>query len=717
MGDEDRQTRRRSDLPHLKSAVGLAAEFASQRRLSTGIGCLEQGLGMAELLTDLIPDEESLMAAVLYNAVAEGCLTGKTVAKTLSPRIESLIEATKQMEAFRLIQEERNPDKKDKQHVEKLRKMLLVLAGDIRSILIKLAERIFVLRHVEYLPRNEQQKIANETQTIYAPLANRLGVGRFKWELEDLAFRCLAPEVYRDIANQLNVKRSKREEYIAGVVTMLNESIMREGITNFTATGRVKHIFSIWRKMKRKSVSIDEIYDMRAVRILVDRVSDCYVVLGAVHSLWEHVPKEFDDYIASPKQNGYRSLHTAIVGPEGKFLEVQIRTRQMHEESELGVAAHWRYKEGSSQTESILERRIAWLRRLIERQKRVSDDDKFVKEMRSEFLQDRIYVFTPKGKILDLPKGSTPLDFAYAIHSQVGHRCRGSKVDGHMKPLTYRLKTGEQVEILTVKEAKPSRDWMARHKGYIRSSKARSYIHRWFKRQDFERNLQDGKSLLERETKRTGLRKVDYAALAKHFRLESQDSFFASLGAGDLSLQRALHAAQSLAQPETPEQVDLPVSPEKRSADGSSQDIQIDGVDNLLTVMAGCCKPVPGDEIMGYVTQGRGVSIHRRDCKNVGALEKGSPERVIDVTWGDDTQAKYSVDISIEANDRKELFNDINREIGNEPIRLLNLNLNEKRSDGILDIGVAVEVENLDSLGRLLIKLRQTDGVIKAKRK
>ncbi len=470
--------------------------------------------------------------------------------------------------------------------------------------------------------------------------------------------------------------------------------------------------------MRRKDVSFEDIYDIRAVRILVDRVGDCYAALGVVHSLWQHIPKEFDDYVASPKQNGYQSLHTAVVGLEGKVTEIQIRTRQMHHESELGVAAHWHYKEGGKgQQESLMVKRVAWLKQLVEWQKDITDDEDFVEEVRSEVLQDRVYVFTPQGEVLDLPMGSTPIDFAYYIHSEVGHRCRGAKANGRMIPLSQPLESGQQIEIVTGNQSKPSRDWMIRHNGYIHTSKARSYIHRWFKKQDFDKNLIDGKSILDKELKRIGLRKVGYDALTKRFKFDSQDRFLAALGAGDIRIIQVLNAAQALVHKDEETPIELPITTRKKEIKRSPTGIHIYGVDNLLTIIANCCKPVPGDSIIGYITQGRGVSIHRMDCVNLKALKKSNANRIIDVSWGENAEEDYPVDILVKAYERNDLFHDISKELANESVKLVGMNTVPDHSDDTIDMKLHVEISNLNSLGRVLSKIGQLRNVVYAVRR
>lgn len=680
--------------------------------------CLVYGLEMATILSDLIQNDETLAAAILYHAVHLKFLPLESLKETFSPTIINLVEATEQMDAFQSIYQAEEITTKDPEQIDQLRKMLLALVEDIRSILIKLAAQICLLRLAKSFPQEEQQKIANETVAIHAPLANRLGIGQMKWELEDLAFRYLAKKTYLNIAKQLDEKRLQREAYIKDAIQTLNQAIENEAIVNFEVTGRVKHIFSIWKKMRRKDVSFEEIYDIRAVRIIVSKVNDCYGVLGVVHALWNHIPKEFDDYIASPKQNGYQSLHTAVIGPGDNHLEIQIRTKQMHEESELGIAAHWKYKEGAQKrADTYLEKRIQWLRKLIAWQDETADGEQFVEEIRTEFIQDRVYVFTPRGEVIDLPMGATPLDFAYNIHSEVGHRCRGAKVNGKMVSLNQPLKSGQKVEILTGKEAKPSRDWLIVHNGYIHTNRARTHIHRWFKQLDYDKNLQGGKTLLDKELKKIGIKKVDVAALGRRFSFQEPDKFLAALGAGDLRVIQVLNAAQLLTGEKDDNKIVLPVVSEKKEFNRNANDVQIYGVDNLLTVIAGCCQPVPGEAISGYITLGRGVSIHRQDCNNLKGLEKSSPERIIDVSWGDHINENYPINLFIQAYDRKDLMQDINKEIGNEPVRLIGMNMNLNQQEQTVEINVTVEIRNLNDLGRLISKISNVRNVAQVSRR
>jgi GTP pyrophosphokinase len=707
-----KQNASHSQFLYTEKAILEIKNIPSKNKSAQENHCLVYGLEMAMILSGLIQNDETLAAAILYHAVHLKFLSINSLKENFSPTIFNMVEATEQMDAFQSIYQVEEIASKDPEQIDRLRKMLLALVEDIRSILIKLAAQICLLRQAKSFPQEEKQKIANETVAIHAPLANRLGIGQMKWELEDLAFRYLAKKTYVNIAKQLDEKRLQREAYIEDVIQTLNKAIENETIEGFEVTGRVKHIFSIWKKMRRKDVSFEEIYDIRAVRIIVSKVNDCYGVLGVVHSLWNHIPKEFDDYIASPKQNGYQSLHTAVIGPEGNHLEIQIRTKQMHEESELGIAAHWKYKEGvQKRADTYLEKRIQWLRKLIAWQDETTDDEQFIDEIRTEFIQDRVYVFTPRGEVIDLPMGATPLDFAYNIHSEVGHRCRGAKINGKMVSLNQPLKSGQKVEILTGKEAKPSRDWLIVHNGYIHTNRARTHIHRWFKQLDFGKNQQDGKTLLDKELKKIGIKKVDISALSLRFSFQDPEKFLAALGAGDLRVIQVLNAAQLLSGEKDTNKIVLPVVSEKKEINRNANDVQIFGVDNLLTVIAGCCQPVPGEPISGYITQGRGVSIHRRDCNNLIGLEKSSPERIIDVSWGDNIKENYPINLFIQAYDRKDLMQDINKEIGNEPVRLIGMNMNLNQQEQTVEINVTVEIRNLNDLGRLISKISNIRNV------
>jgi GTP pyrophosphokinase len=518
--------------------------------------------------------------------------------------------------------------------VENLRKMLVAMVDDVRVALIKLAERTCAIRAVKTAATRSATAWPAKS-SISTPLAHRLGIGHIKWELEDLSFRYLEPDQYKQIAKLLHERRLDRERFISDVMNQLQNELQATGV-DADISGRAKHIYSIWRKMQRKGLEFSQIYDVRAVRVLVPEMRDCYTALGIVHTLWRHIPKEFDDYIANPKENGYRSLHTAVIGPEGKVLEVQIRTHAMHEEAELGVCAHWRYKGTDVKAGSNhYEEKISWLRQVLEWHEELGDIGGLAEQLRVDIEPDRVYIFTPDGHAIDLPKGATPLDFAYRVHTEIGHNCRGAKINGRIVPLNYSLQTGEQVEIITSKHGTPSRDWLNPNLGYVTTSRARAKIVHWFKLQARDQNVAAGKTLLERELARLGLPQVDFDKLAEKANMKTAEDMFAALGAGDLRLAQLVNLAQQLVEPERGNE-QLELIPRKATGykPGKRGDIQIQGVGNLMTQMAGCCQPLPGDAIVGYITQGRGVSIHRQDCASVLQLAGREPERIIQVSWG-----------------------------------------------------------------------------------
>src|SRR5690606_5895140 len=603
-----------------------------------------------------------------------------------------------------------------KTQVENLRKMLVAMVDDVRVALIKLAERTCAIRAVKNADDDKRHRVAREVFDIYAPLAHRLGIGHIKWELEDLSFRYLEPEQYKQIAQLLHERRVDREQYIDNVVQQLQDELTAAGIEP-EIDGRAKHIYSIWRKMQKKGLQFSQIYDVRAVRVLVPQVRDCYTALGIVHTLWRHIPKEFDDYIANPKENGYRSLHTAVIGPEGKVLEVQIRTLAMHEEAELGVCAHWRYKGTDVNSSSDhYEEKIAWLRQVLEWHEELGDIGGLADQLRVDIEPDRVYVFTPDGHAIDLPKGATPLDFAYRVHTEIGHNCRGAKVNGRIVPLNYSLQTGEQVEIITSKQGSPSRDWLNPNLGYITTSRSRAKIVHWFKLQARDQNVAAGKALLERELGRLDLPPVDFDKVAEKANLKTAEDMFAALGAGDLRLAHLVNAAQQLLEPERKEEVELVPRKATGYKPGKRGDIQIQGVGNLLTQMAGCCQPLPGDAIVGYITQGRGVTSHRQDCASVLQLAGREPERIIQVSWGPVPVQTYPVDIIIRAYDRPGLLRDVSQVLLNEKINVLAVNTRSNKEDNTALMSLTIEIPGLDALGRLLGRISQLPNIIETRR-
>lgn len=676
------------------------------------------GLEMADILAELKLDQPTLEAAVLYRSVREGLLSLEAVTKRFGDEVATLIDGVLQMAA---ISYPLAPNHGMSQHnqQENLRKMLVNMVGDVRVALIKIAERTCALRQVKDAPREKCLQVAREVADIYAPLAHRLGIGQIKWELEDLSFRYLHEDDYKAIAKLLAEKRLDRDRYIHDVVETLKSLMEAQNILRYDVSGRAKHIYSIWRKMKRKRIDFSQVHDVRAVRILVPEVTDCYTVLGIVHSRWHHVPNEFDDYIANPKKNGYQSLHTAVMGPENKVLEIQIRTFAMHDEAELGVCAHWRYKGHDTNAKSrSYEEKIAWLRQVLEWQDEVGGFGDLREGLSSDVAPDRIYVFTPDGHVIDLPRIATPIDFAYRVHTEIGHRCRGAKINGRIVPLTYKLKTGQQIEILTATKGGPSRDWLNPSLGYVRTSRARAKIQAWFKYQARDQNLDEGRTLFEREMRRLDVEGLDLTQLAKAVNYQNADDMYAALGAGDLRIGQVLHQAQQLfGETDDQEQLDrLLAKPRRQPSKATQSDITVLGVGNLKTSMANCCRPVPGEPIVGFITQGRGVTVHRQDCTNILQLRMEEPQRIIEVEWGERAHTRYPVTIEIQAWDRSGLLRDVTGLLGNEKVNVLAVNTLTDTDEGIARLRITLEVDGLESLGRLFSRIQQLPNVTEVRR-
>ena len=674
------------------------------------------GLEMAEILADLGLDQDALVASVLYRTVREEELSLETVKDQFGPKVANLIHGVTRMAAIH------NQQKSTKVSVfgqnetqgEAIRKMLVAMIDDVRVALIKLAERTCAIRAVKKAPAARRYKVAREVFDIYAPLAHRLGVGHLKWELEDLAFRYIEPQDYKKIAKLLDEKRLDRQEYIEKVQTIISSEIEAADM-KAQIQGRAKHIYSIWRKMKRKNISFSQVYDIRAFRILVPEVRDCYSVLGIVHSLWRHIPREFDDYIASPKQNGYRSLHTAVIGPEGKVVEIQIRTQDMHDDAELGVCAHWLYKGTDSKKAAQsrgYEEKVSWLRQVLEWHDELGGIDEMVEELGVDVTIDRIYVLTPEGHVVDLAAEGTPIDFAYKVHTDIGHRCRGAKVNGRIVPLNTPLKIGDQVEVLTGADASPSRDWLNSDLGYVKSSRARAKIKHWFKSQDHDINVRDGKEMLVRELRRFNIVNVDMRKLALIVNFDEEESMFAALGAGDIRLMHVVHHAEDLANP--PKEKKLQFKEPKNQ--NHSSDLVIKGVGNLMTVIANCCKPVPGDPVVGFITVGRGVSIHRDDCVNLLQLKSKEPERIIDVSWGGEVRTVYPVELLIYAYDRTGLLKDLMTVLANIGVNIISMNTASNKTDHSAEMTITVEVEDLNALSRIMALLSKVPNVADVRR-
>ena len=681
------------------------AEDDAQEKLSIS-------LEVAKILYELQVDTDTLVAGILHDATVLDDERIENIKKDFGEVIAGLVSGVHRMDIMPVTDKSLKPGQSSQIDGENLRKMLLAMVEDVRVVLIKLADRLQRLRHLKNSPAEQQQRIAAQTQEIFAPLANRLGIWQLKWQLEDLSLRYLQPKAYHRIAKSLDERRVDREIYLDHFMSSLQDELNKADI-RAEVTGRVKHIYSIYRKMMRKNVDIDQIFDVRAVRILVDTIPECYAALGIAHSLWPYVKEEFDDYITSPKNNNYQSIHTAVHGPEGKLVEIQIRTRAMHDRCELGVAAHWRYKEGVGHDEGF-DRKIAWLRQLLEWKDEAADGSDFVAEFRSQVFEDRVYVFTPAGKIIDLPGGSTPLDFAYTIHTEVGHRCRGAKINGAIVPLTYTLKTGDKVEILTIKEGQPSRDWINPHLGYTKSHRARSKIQHWFRYQEHDQNAADGRVILEKELVRLGLRDVSIDKLAQQLKFGKTSDMMAALGRGEVKTTHIANALQQYLSPQSKKQPELKLR--QTPAGKGKSDIQVLGVGNLMTQMAKCCKPLPGDDIVGFITQGRGVSIHRSDCPNILHAMNNDDQHLIEVNWGGPEQDVYSVDIQIVAYDRKGLLHDITALLSNEKINVTAVNTNSDSKTHEATMKLSLEIENLSRLSKLLTRINELPNVHQARR-
>lgn len=681
------------------------------------------GLLTAEILDELGLDTASLAAGIVYETFHNQNITAEQIKSSLGVEIFKLTQGVQAMDLVHA----RNPLKINKDDIAQetlnnLRKMLLAVVEDVRVVLIKLAGHMCAMRIAAKGDEAIKYQLALEAREIYAPLANRLGIGQIKWELEDYAFRFLNAEIYKNIAKLLDERRVDREKYIENVKAQITNALSLQNI-QADVYARVKHIYSIWRKMQRKMVGYNEIYDVRALRIIVPSVSDCYAALGVVHTLWQHIPKEFDDYIANPKSNGYKSLHTAVLGPEGKTIEVQIRTQEMHEQAELGVAAHWRYKEGS-QHEPYYEKKLNQLRQILNWQDELVLDGESVESLRSEFFADRVYVFTPQGDVIDLPNGATSIDFAYHIHSSVGDRCRGAKLNGKMIPLNQPLTNGSQVEILTAKEGGPSRDWLNPHLKYIVTAKAKAKIQTWFRQQNRQQNIHDGRDNLIHELKRLGLDHLSIKELAHHVPTANgtEEDLLAGIGNGDIKMSQVIGAIQRL---KHPPQVMAPISPithlnaqpqVSERARNSSGEIVVAGIDNLVTHLARCCKAVPGDEVIGFITVGEGIAIHRKDCINILQMPDDKKARLVNVEWGRKIKNNYSVDIEIKAYNRRGLVRDISAVVAAEDVDIISMESRTDKDANRAEFRIKIEVPGLDALGRVLTKIQQIPNIIEVYR-
>jgi len=699
------------DRERLAQACNMLVRCHSNRELDTGELQVRHLFCTADILVQLRMDADTLIASLLKGCPGRPEADEELPAARFGSGIAGMVADLDRID--RLANLDTVIAAKDRhEHEENLRRLLLGIAKDVRVVLVVLAARLHLMRSIDGLDEGHRRGIAEDTRYVYAPLTNRLGVWQIKWELEDLAMRYLEPETYQHIARRLDGRRAERESFIATVMTDLKERFAEVGI-DADLSGRPKHIYSIWRKMQRKELDLEQIFDLRAVRVLVGDVAACYAALGIVHGLWQHIPGEFDDYIATPKGNRYQSLHTAVVGPENKPLEVQIRTWDMHRHAELGVAAHWAYKENKQQN-AAFRSWLAPVRAWLERKHGGQDDEDIGEHLASPFEPEHVYVLTPQSKVIELPMGVTVLDFAYAIHSEVGNRCRGAKVDGAIVPLNQPLVSGQTVEILTRKSAAPSRDWLNPHRNYLKTARARNRVRQWFKRQDFDRDLDLGRTLLEKELNRLRIEdKPRLEHICHRYNFPTGEELLAAIGRGKVAVGQV---ARQVGEPGIKEHRPTPPTPDRQRVPGRTE-VVVAGVGDLMTRMAQCCKPIPHDEIMGFVTRGHGVTIHRRDCANVLGLPEPEQVRLIQVHWADQgLEAAYPVNLLVIAGDRKGLLRDVSSVFSDQGINVVGVNTLSDRTKDLVTMHFTAEVKDVSQLERVLVKLRQVPDVLEVKR-
>jgi GTP pyrophosphokinase len=696
-------------LPFVEDAYHFALEAHASQRRRSGEPYISHPVETAVIVADLYLDEISLAAALLHDVTEDCGVPFTDIEDRFGPEVSKLVEGMTRLDKISSHLLEGGLDRvvESEAQVESLRKMFVVTAEDIRVVLIKLADRLHNMRTLKALDPEKQQKIARETMEIYAPLAHRLGIWQIKWQLEDLSFRYLQPDTYRQIAKLIAARRVTRERYIARVSRILKEELEKAGI-NAEVTGRPKSIYSVYTKMERYAAEgkeFSDIHDLLALRVFVDNQPDCYSALGIVHSLWHPIPGQFDDFIASPKQNRYQGLHSTVMCLDGRPLEVQIRTHHMHRTAEYGVAAHWKYKEGAKK-DIEFEEKITWLRQLMDWQRELSGTA-FIESIKTDVFQDQVFVYTPKGEIKELPRGATPLDFAYRIHTNLGHRCIGAKVNGRMVSLDYQLRNGDTVEVMATKlDRGPSLDWLNLNLGYVKTHHAREKIRQWFRRQERAENIERGRMILEKELRRLGIGFADRGRIAGLFKYDGVDDFLAAIGCGDIS---AHLIALKITAPDERLQTPSAAAPPKPQ---TTSPVQVLGAGDLLTHIAPCCQPAPGDEIIGFVTRARGVTIHRRDCPNV--LSEDEKERLVKVTWGK-SGLSFPVSIRVEALDRVGLLRDVTALVSDEKINIAAASLDD-RSDETLSIFLTLDIITIGQLGRLFSKLEGVPGVINVTR-
>ncbi len=694
---------------------------AGQRRKS-GEPYFTHCVAVASILAEMKLDADTIAAGLLHDVVEDSDVSLAELQGEFGSTIAKLVDGVTKLKNLPIKNVSPGGDTRRSsainREMEYIRKMLLTMGDDVRVVLVKLADRLHNMRTLGYMPRQKQRSVAQETMDIFAPLANRLGIWQMKWELEDLSFRYLNPEAYRSIAKALDERRDERETYVARIKERLSTELQKARISKATISARPKHIYSIYSKMTRKDLPLEQIYDIRGMRVLVDTLAECYLALGIVHNLWRPIPGEFDDYIANPKDNFYRSLHTAVHDDEGKTVEVQIRTWEMHEDAEYGIAAHWRYKEGKNGHDQAFEHRLAYLRRLMEFGPEVNDASQFVDTVKSEVFQDRVYSVTPNGDIIDLPVGATPIDFAYHIHTDIGNRCRGAKVNGRLTSLNYKLKMGDQVEILTAKRGGPSMDWLNPDLDYAVTSRARTKIRHWLRKQNRDKHIVMGREVLERELKRLGvLEKVSFESVARLLNFDKLDDFLAAIGAGDVTGSQITNRVLEDERRKSAERISEEELLKRRSKPlGAkvSKGVSIMGAGGLLVNLARCCSPMPGDEIIGYITRGRGVTVHQTDCPNIVAMRE--TERLIDVSWGpEEEEQHYLVPVEVVAYDREGLLREISTIIADQRVNIASVNVSTRHH--IATLNLQLEIASNKQLTRILSKIDLIPSVVEARRR
>ena len=718
-----------NSLPEIKpnevdliAAAYRRAETAhSGQRRKSGEPYFTHCVAVASILAEMKMDTETIAAGLLHDVVEDSDVSIDVLRGEFGTTIAMLVDGVTKLKNLPIKNVSSAVDTRRSsainREMEYIRKMLLTMGDDVRVVLVKLADRLHNMRTLGYMPQHKQRAVAQETMDIFAPLANRLGIWQMKWELEDLSFRYLNPDAYRSIAKALDERRDEREGYVKRIKDRLTTELRKAKITNVTITTRPKHIYSIYSKMTKKDLPLEQIYDIRGMRVLVDTLAECYLALGIVHNLWRPIPGEFDDYVANPKDNFYRSLHTAV-HDEGKTVEVQIRTWEMHEDAEYGIAAHWRYKEGNNGHDQAFEQRLAYLRRLMEFGPEVNDASQFVDTVKSEVFQDRVYSVTPNGDIIDLPVGATPIDFAYHIHTDIGNRCRGAKVNGRLIPLNYKLKMGDQVEILTAKRGGPSMDWLNTDLDYAVTNRARTKIRQWLRKQNRDKHIVMGRAVLERELKRLGvLEKVTFESVARLLGFDKLDDFLAAIGAGDLTGSQITNRVLEDERRKSAESIseeDLLKPRFKPAGANVAKGVSIMGAGGLLVNLARCCAPMPGDEIIGYITRGRGVTVHRADCPNINAMRE--TERLIDVSWGpEEEEQHYLVPVEVVAYDREGLLREISTIIADQKVNIASIDVSTRQQ--IATLNLKLEISSNQQLTRILAKIDQVPNVVEARRR